>query len=114
MSIRPARISAISCCKAGRSRLPPENPPSVIVGFGQCPALVALAADEGLTGFALRGERVELLLEPFLGGFAGVDRATLAAGVTPRHCCSPSHRRLDAVVARTGGWRAGSPSTRRR
>src|SRR5207245_4754891 len=29
-------------------------------------------------GFALRRERVEFLLQPFLGGFAGVDRATLA------------------------------------
>ena len=35
-----------------------------------------LADDEGLAGFALRVERVELLLEPLLGGFAGVDGAT--------------------------------------
>jgi hypothetical protein len=32
----------------------------------QYPALVPLASDEG---FALRGERIEFLLEPFLGGF---------------------------------------------
>src|SRR6202040_714590 len=34
----------------------------VIAGSDQYPALVALAADEGLAGFALRRERVELLL----------------------------------------------------
>ena len=39
---------------------------------------------------------------------------TLAADVTPRHCCSPSRRRLDPALARSGGWRAGSASTRRR
>src|SRR5438477_11300009 len=79
-----------------------REPAIVIARFGQYPALVALAADEGLAGFALRRERIELLLEPFLGGFAGVDRAALAARVTPRHCCSPSRRRLGKLVARSG------------
>src|SRR5205085_3591002 len=87
-----------------------REPAIVIAGSDQYPALVALAADEGLAGFALRRERIEFLLQPFLGGFTGVDRAALAADVTARHWCSPSARRL----ARTGGWRAGSNSTRRR
>src|ERR1700746_1625075 len=39
----------------------------LIAGSDQYPALVALAADEGFAGFALRGERIEFLLEPFLG-----------------------------------------------
>jgi hypothetical protein len=47
---------------------------------------VLLAANVGLAGFALRRERIEFLLEPFLGGFAGVDRATSAARVSSRHC----------------------------
>jgi hypothetical protein len=34
------------------------------MGFGQYPALVALTADEGLAGFALRRQRIEFLLEP--------------------------------------------------
>jgi hypothetical protein len=45
---------------------------------------VGLAADEGLGGLALGIERVELLLQPFLGGLARVDRwrfmITSAAG----------------------------------
>src|SRR6202030_2382537 len=91
-----------------------REPAIVIAGFGQYPALVALAADEGLAGFALRRERVEFLLEPFLGGFAGVDRAALAARVTPRHCCSPSRRRLGTLVARSGGGGGGLACSARR
>src|SRR3984893_16291836 len=86
----------------------------VIAGSDQYPALVALAADEGLAGFALRRERVEFLLQSFFGGFAGVDRATPAARVSPRHRGSRSARRLDPAVARNGGWRVGSASTRRK
>src|SRR6267142_1906832 len=90
MSIRPPWMSASRRCSAGRSVLPPENPAIIIAGPGQYPALVALAADVGLAGFALRLERVELLFEPFLGGFAGVDGAALPARVTRRHGCPPS------------------------
>src|SRR5271170_6853561 len=100
--------------QSGSLQIATGEPAIVIAGSEQYPALVALAADEGLAGFALRRERVEFLLQPFLGGFAGVDRATLAAGVTPRHCCSPSGRQLDPALARTGGWRVGSASSRRR
>jgi hypothetical protein len=75
----------------------------VIAGSDRYPALVALAADVRLAGFALRRERVEFLLEPFLGGFASVDRAALAARVSPRHRCSLSARRLDPALARTRG-----------
>ena len=39
------------------------------------PALGLLARDVGLTGLALGVERIELLLQAFLGRFAGVDRA---------------------------------------
>ena len=61
------------------------EPAIVIVVSRQHPALVPLAADEGLAGFALRGERIEFLLEPFLGGFASVDRAAPAVRVSSRH-----------------------------
>jgi hypothetical protein len=33
-----------------------------------------LAVDEGFAGFALRLQRIEFLLQPFFGRFAGVDR----------------------------------------
>src|SRR6185312_4184117 len=61
------------------------EPAIVIAASRQYPALVLLAANVGLTGFALRRQRVEFLLEPLLGGFAGVDRATSAARVSSRH-----------------------------
>ena len=49
---------------------------AVVVGLAdQHPALGALAGDVGLAGLALGVQGVELLLQPFLGGFPGVDRA---------------------------------------
>jgi hypothetical protein len=45
------------------------------------PALVALAVYAGL---ALGVQRVERLLQPFLGGFAGIDRAAQACRRTGR------------------------------
>src|SRR5437764_14016120 len=89
--------------RRGSFEIAAREPAIVIAGSGQQPTLVLLAANVGLGGFALRRERIEFLLQPFLGGFAGVDRATLAAGVTPRHCCSPPRRRLGTLVARSGG-----------
>ena len=52
----------------------------VILVAHQHPALGALAGDVGLAGLALGVEAVELLLEAFLGGFAGVDGAAQLAG----------------------------------
>src|SRR6516225_1943564 len=50
--------------------------PAVIITRAQAhPAFVPLAGDEGLAGLALRLQRIEFLVEPFLGGFAGVDGA---------------------------------------
>src|SRR5712671_5108011 len=74
-----------------------REPAIVIAVSRQQPTLVLLAADEGLAGFALRRERVEFLLQPFLGGFAGVDGATSAARVSSRH---RRPRRLNVVPAR--------------
>src|SRR5207302_351739 len=73
--------------------------------------LVLLAADVRLTSFALRRERIEFLLEPFLGGFAGVDRATSAARISSRH---RRPLRLNVVPARAREQRCGSASIRRR
>src|SRR5467141_2579196 len=82
--------------------------PAILVACsGQYPALVTLAADVGFAGFALRLERVELLLEPFLGGFTGVDRAALAARVTPRHRRPPSSRSPEAAHTMTHGLPSG-------
>ena len=54
--------------------------PGVIVELGKrLPAFVLLASDVSLAGLALGVERIELLLEPFLRRFAGVDRAAEAA-----------------------------------
>src|SRR6266446_6867882 len=90
-----------------------REPAVVVAGSGQYPALVTLAADIGLASFALRLERVELLFEPFLGGFAGVDRAALPARVTPRHRSPPSSRGSEAALARAGGLPIGFVSARR-
>lgn len=47
----------------------------VVVGHGQ-PAFGALACDVGMTGFPLRVQGIERLIEPFVCRNAGVDRAT--------------------------------------
>ena len=49
--------------------------PAVVVASAGLPALTLLADDEGLARFALGIQRVEALLEPFLGGLACVDGA---------------------------------------
>src|SRR3954470_391241 len=60
----------------GRALQRAAGQPAVIVGgLDQPPALAALAADERLAGFALRMQRVEILLQPFFRRFAGVDGA---------------------------------------
>src|SRR6516225_2606748 len=58
------------------------------------PAFVPLARDEGLAGLALRLQRIELLFEPLLGGFAGVDRT--AHGSAPPRPAGPSVRHAPA------------------
>src|SRR3546814_5038495 len=53
--------------------------PAVVVTFAHAnPALSALAGDIGLAGLALGIEAVELHVQPFFAGFAGVDGATHA------------------------------------
>src|SRR6516165_2483218 len=48
--------------------------PAIVISRAQAhPAFVPLAVDEGFASFALRPQRIEFLLEPLLGGFAGVD-----------------------------------------
>ena len=47
----------------------------VVMGRQQPPAFVLLALDVGRAGLALGVEGVELLLQTFLGGLAGIDRA---------------------------------------
>src|SRR6266478_4362080 len=99
-------MSASNRCRAGRS-IPCSGEPAVIIIFGQaCPAFVALAGDEGLAGLALRLQRIEFLLEPLLGGFAGVDRTadgafpTRAVGRGPRHWPAEAGEEAGARLAR--------------
>src|SRR5262245_30346833 len=56
-------------------RLPAREPAVVVGGRQGAPALVGLALDVGLGGFALVVERVEVLLEALVAGDARVDRA---------------------------------------
>src|SRR5207248_9591628 len=82
------------------------EPAIIITGTQANPALVALAGDEGLTGLALRLQRIEFLLEPLLGGFAGVDRAadgsspTRAVGRRPRHWPAQAEEEARAFFVR--------------
>ena len=70
-------VSAVQNTLSGRYRV--SSPVSRICSereelLEQIKERVALAVDEGLAGLALRLQRIEFLLEPLLGGFAGVDR----------------------------------------
>src|SRR5260221_13237094 len=82
----------------GRTLQSAAGKPAIIIGgLDQPPALAPLAADKGLAGFALRLQRVELLIQPVLGGFAGVDRA--APYRRPRrHAFKPKKRGPDQRV----------------
>jgi hypothetical protein len=64
----------------------------IILIAHQHPAFGALARHIGLAGFALGVQRVELLLQPFLGGFAGVDRAAQLANDIVFHADLPPLR----------------------
>ena len=67
-------MASSSSCRAGRSREPPENPPSSKLSLHRHPALVRLALDVGPGRLALGIEGVELLLQPVVGRDPGVDR----------------------------------------
>src|SRR5262249_6719256 len=81
--------------------------PAVVISLGQaCPSFVSLAGDEGLTGLALRLQRIEFLLQPLLGGFARVNRAAhgsfppRAAGRPPRHWPAPAGEEARALFVK--------------
>src|SRR5215475_11329197 len=75
--------------------------PAVIITRGQAhPAFVPLAVDEGLAGLALRLQRIELLLKPLLGRFAGVDRASTGSAPPRAVGRRPRHRPASATEAR--------------
>ncbi len=59
--------------------------PAVIISRGEAhPSFVPLTVDEGLAGFALCLQRIELLFEPLLGRFSRIDRT--ADGSVPPRC----------------------------
>ena len=57
----------------------------VVFGPDQRPAGMGLASDIGLRGLVLGIERVEVLLEPLVGGDPGVDRAADRLGCSGLH-----------------------------
>ena len=75
----------------GRALQRPAGETAIIIGgLDQPPAFPPLAADEGIACFALGMQRIEVLLKPFLGGFAGVhgaapDRRVRGHGFTPKN-----------------------------
>jgi hypothetical protein len=58
------------------------------------PAGALLAADIGFEGFPLCVERVEILLQTLLGGFARVDRAAHSLLASRFGSFSPTHGRF--------------------
>jgi len=61
----------------------------VIARADELPAFADLTSNVGFAGLALRIERIEILLEAFLGRLPGVDRAALGARLRR------DHRRLE-------------------
>ena len=71
--------------QAGAFQRPARDAAVVILIADQHPALGPLACDERLARLSLSVERIELLLQPFLGRLARVDRAALFAYDRLRH-----------------------------
>ena len=70
----------------GRALHGPARIAAVVEPLGdQMPALMPLAPDEGLAGFPLGVQGIEVLLEAILGGLAGVDGAAASAGHNPKN-----------------------------
>ncbi len=67
---------------------------AVVVHLGQYdPTLMLLAKNKGFTGLALGVQRIEILLEALIGGFARIDRtADRGFRMRPLALCSLSHR----------------------
>src|SRR5208283_5425232 len=94
---------------------------SIIVERGENrPTFVLLAGDVGLAGFALRIERIELLLEALLRRFAGVDgaadpcarRRTHLTGLNHLRSPKPSARR--SIDCRGSLWQSPTSSSARK
>src|SRR5947208_16341327 len=83
MSIVPARTSAKSLCRAGRSS--EAECPIIIAAEDRPPALVRLTLCICLAGLALGIERGESKVEVMLGRFAGIDRAARELADGPVH-----------------------------
>jgi hypothetical protein len=75
--------------------------PAIVIALRQAgPALMALAFDESFAGLALGVQRVELLLQSFLGRFASVDRT--AQAVPARRAAALIHRRPCEMLGMAG------------
>src|SRR6202011_5876281 len=87
--------------------------PAIVIPVRQAhPALVPLALDEGLTGFALRLKRIELLFEPLLGRLAGVDGATDRSPSSHPLGRWPTHRRAPRLWIANGRSASSGQRTR--
>src|SRR5262249_13169057 len=89
------------------------KPAIVITGSRQDPALVLLAADIGLASIALRLQRIEFLIEPFLGRVARVDGAALVGRLSQQHRGVPSAGRSLRTRVPAGGEPTGSTAAQK-
>lgn len=70
-----ARLDVLHQPLHGRAIEVAPGEPAIVISIRQTdPPLALLAGDVGLGAFPLGVERIERLLQPLLGGLAGVDR----------------------------------------
>src|SRR4029077_20897786 len=79
----PRREASQQLLQSGPSHRGAREPAVIIRRAEAHPTFVPLARDDGVPGFARRLQRIDLLLEPLLRRFAGVDR-TAHGPVSPR------------------------------
>ena len=79
--VDPAGFDVCQEAFEGRAIECPAGHATIVVTVGnQDPTFPSLAGDKGLTGLSLGVQRVELHLQAFLAGFAGVDRTAQFSG----------------------------------
>ena len=86
--MRSASMSASRRFSAGRSMVAPEMPPSSYISGRHTQPSCFWLRMYASQAFALGVEGVEVLLEPLLGGLAGVDGAADLRLAVDLSCCS--------------------------
>ena len=80
---------------------PAGKAPIVVMNLDELPTLALLASDEGFAGFSLRMQRVEVLLQTFLRGFARVSCAAQRLRLTGFHIRAPAETSSRRTMAPT-------------